>query len=123
MTDFEREDMELQSVMGGKFVDVTTQISNSKPVMDKLNETAQNPVTKPDTQKPVLKTESEWQPVKPKNNLAECAKSTLIYGGLNALILYWQIEGLMADSIALPCMLVCAALAGWSIGKAFGGEK
>ena len=115
MTDFEREDMELKAIMGGKFVDETAPISEAKAKPTTHKKTAENPTKKP--------MDEEWHPVKPKNNLAECAKSTLIYGGLNALILYWQINGLMADSIALPCMLVCAALAGWSIGKAFGGAK
>ena len=110
MSDFEREDMELKFIMGDKFQDM----SEAKQVPTQPKKTADKPAEKP--------VDAEWHPVKPKNNLAECAKSTLLYGGLNGLILYWQVQGLMDDSIALPCMLVCALLAGIGIGKAIGGK-
>ena len=107
MTDFEREDKELQAIMGEKFQD--------------MSEAKQNP-TKPKkaaektTQKP---TEGETHPVKPRNfmdSLMECVKWAVIFGGLNMLIFNWQLNGLMAESIAVPCMWVCCALAGYGVG-------
>jgi hypothetical protein len=114
MTDFEREDMELQFVMGGKFVDETKSKPKANPVEPK--KAAEKPA-----KDSVM--DAKWHPVKTRfsDRLKDSAKWTVVFGGLNGLILYWQIEGLMAESIALPCMLVCALLAGLNIGKAFGG--
>jgi hypothetical protein len=110
MTDFEREDMELQFVMGDKFED-----------MSKANYNTTKETKTPD--KPSRKAEeAEWHPVKPNNfivSLAECAKTSLVYGGLSLLVWYWQISGLMDESIALPSMLVCAVMFGLGIGKCF----
>ena len=110
MTDFEREDMELKSIMGEKFQDMSE--AKQAPIQPK--KTAEKP-----TQKPM---EAEWHPVKPKNNLAECAKTTLVCGCLGLLFWYWEISGLMDMSVALPSMLVCAGVAGLGIGKAFGDK-
>ncbi len=113
MTDFEREDMELQFVMGSKFIDET------KPMTEAKHEPAAK------EEKPKKAKDAEWHPVKERNwmdDLTDCAKSTLIFGGLSLLVWYWEISGLMDESIALPCMLVCAALAGLGIGKALGGK-
>lgn len=110
MSNFEREDKELQAIMGDKFQDM----SEAKQVPTK--KVAQNPVQKRTEEKAA---DAEWHPVKPhtfKDSLAGCAKWALTFGGLNMLIFYWQLEGLMADSIAVPCMWVCCALAGYGVG-------
>ena len=116
MTDFEKEDMELQALMGEKFVDVTAPISEAVQVPTKPKKTAEKPTHKP--------TEDNWKPPKPAPNwmdkLKECAKSSFAFAGLNLLIFYWQNTGLMDESIALPSMCVCAALFGLGIGKVVG---
>lgn len=65
--------------------------------------------------------ESQWEPVKPSPNwldkVKSCAKLTIPYGTLAMLVLYWNESGLMADSIAIPSMLVCACIAGLGVGK------
>ena len=114
MTDFERDDMELAAMMGDKFVDETVPLSEMPRTTE---ETTDIPKPKKTAEKPM---DAQWMPTKQRNwmdNLKECAKSSLIYGGLNMLIWYWQISGLMDESIALPCMLVCAALFGIGLGK------
>lgn len=108
MTDFEREDMELEFIMGDKFQDLSKVKAPEKKAADK-------PAEKP--------MDAEWHPVKRKNNLADCAKSTLAFGCLGLLVWYWEISGLMDMTVALPSMLACAGLAGLGIGKAFGGQK
>ena len=115
MSDFEREDMELQAIMGDKFQDM----SEAKQVSTQPKKAAEKPTQKPTEEKPV---DAEWHPVKSRNNLKDCAKSTLIFGGLACLLWYWEISGLMDMSVALPSMLACAGLAGMGIGKAFGGK-
>lgn len=107
MTDFEREDMELKSMMGEKFIDATQPISEAKP----------KKVTKTEVKTEVPN--AEWHPVKPHtfiDTLWECVKWAAVFGGLNMLIFYWQLNGLMAESIAVPCMWVCCALAGYGVG-------
>lgn len=65
--------------------------------------------------------DADWEPVKHAPTQLEivkaCAKSVALFGGLNLLIFYWQQAGLMASSIAVPCMCICAALAGLGVGK------
>ena len=133
MTDFEREDMELAEVMGGKFQDITKEPTEEdlakayKPTHPEhpkdycYNHASAVKVAK--TSKPM---DADWEPERTRNwmdSLNGCAKSTVIFGGLNLLIFYWHVEGLMAYSIALPCMLTCAFLAGVGIGRAWRGSK
>lgn len=116
MPDFEREDLELKAIMGDKFVDETTPISEAKPTPAKPKKAAQKPAQKPTEE---YSTDAEWHPVKPHSwmdGLKSCAKWALTFGGLNMLIFYWQQAGLMAESIAVPCMWVCCALAGYGVG-------
>ena len=61
-----------------------------------------------------------WEPVKEPNwmdNLKGCAKWAIGFGGLSFLLFYWEQAGLMAESVAVPCMCLCTALAGWGVGK------
>lgn len=112
MSDFEREDMELKAIMGEKFQDM----SEAKQAPTTQKKAAQKPAQKPTEVKSV---DAECHPVKPRNfmdSLMECVKWAVTFGGLNMLIFYWQQAGLMADSIAVPCMWVCCALAGYGVG-------
>lgn len=64
--------------------------------------------------------DASWAPVKEPNwmdNLKSCVKSVALFGGLSFLIFYWKEVGLMAESIAVPAMCICTALAGWGCGK------
>lgn len=64
-----------------------------------------------------------WKPTKEhtwKDNLKDCAKWVVGFGGLSFLLFYWELAGLMAESIAVPCMCLCTALAGWGVGKNVG---
>lgn len=120
MSDFEREDMELAAMMGDKFIDQTVPLSEIPKTdqqttdIPKINKVADKPV------------EEQWQPTKQRtfmDDLADCAKTTLLFGGLNVLIWYWESAGLMDYSIALPSMIACAVLAGIGVGKVLGGKR
>ena len=102
------EDIGLQQVMGNRFKDNTKQ-----PMVEPFP-------SEVDTSQEQKAMDAQWEPIKEysrTDDLKECAKSSFIFGGLNMLIWYWQISGLMDESIALPSMLVCAALFGLGIGK------
>lgn len=60
-----------------------------------------------------------WEPVKSTGSmdkLKECTKWTALFGGISALLFYWQQAGLLASSAAVPSLIVCALAAGLSIG-------
>lgn len=113
MSDFEREDMELAAMLGDKFIDETKPMTE----MPKMEQKIEPPKPK----KAVQKAEEEQRnPVKQRtwmDDLKDCMKSSLIFGGLNILIWYWETAGLMAESIARPSSWVCVALFGIGIGK------
>jgi hypothetical protein len=124
MTDFEREDMELKSVMGGKYLDVTREPkkAESKNVStDTTNQRKSNPGA---AEKAVPTVYSPFN-AEPSftQKLMTCAKWSALFGGLSILFFYWQQTGQMQPSAAQPCMLACAFMVGWSFGKyVFRGE-
>lgn len=101
-------------MMGDKFIDMTEANIEVKEVKPEKVE------VKKKTSKVVEKTpDAEWHPTKERSwfdSLKECAKWAVIFGGLNCLIFYWKMAGLIDESIAIPCMWVCCALAGYGVG-------
>lgn len=65
--------------------------------------------------------DAEWQSNIPEPNwydrLKECAKISLLFGGLCLLFFYWQQTGQMQPTAALPSMLVSATMLGLGVGK------
>ena len=63
--------------------------------------------------------DAEYEPVKTwyDEKAVNCVKWFLIFAGLEYLFFYWQQTGQMQESAAMPSMLVCALLAGISVGK------
>jgi len=107
------DDIGLQEVMGNRFQDTTRQ-----PMVEPFpTESTNTTQPKKKAQKPM---DAQWEPVKQRNwmdNLKDCAKSSLVFGGLNMLVWYWEMAGLMDESIARPSAWVCAVLFGIGIGK------
>ena len=68
------------------------------------------------TEKPM---DAEYKPVKTwyDKNTVNCVKWFLIFAGLEYLVFYWVQTGQMQESAAMPSMIVCALLAGVSVGK------
>ena len=69
--------------------------------------------------------DGKWEPVKEitwLDKLKDCAKWTSGFGALSMLLFYWNLEGLMASSVAVPSMCVCTLMAGFGIGKTVGGK-
>ena len=102
-----------------KFTDATT--TKQKPA-ESEKKTASNLHTKEkkvahrQTSEPV---DAEYETVKTWYDwkVVNCAKWPLLFIGLEYLIFYWQQTGKMDESAAMPSMLVCALLAGLSVGK------
>ena len=122
-------DYGLKQIFGSNFSDATEHAAaeekNEEYTCTNYTEEAeQKPVQLP--YKAKYATDAEWHPVKERNwmdDLKDCAKAAVIFGGLNMLVWYWMEAGLMAESIALPSMVVCALLCGLGIGKVLGGGR
>ena len=101
-----------------KFTDATT--TAQKPAESEkktVNKEAKEKKTaQKSTEKPV---DAEYEPVKTwyDEKIVNCIKWFLIFAGLEYLVFYWMQTGQMAESAAMPSMVVCALLAGISVGK------
>lgn len=102
-----------------KFTDATT--TEQKPV-----ETAKKPASKErveekkTAQKPTSKPmDAEYEPVKTwyDEKTVNLVKWVVLFVGLEYLVFYWMQTGQMQESAAMPSMIVCAMLAGISVGK------
>ena len=102
-----------------KFTDATVKAqkpaeSEKKPASNlhtKEKKSAQKP-----TREPV---DAEYEPVKTwyDKKTVNMVKWAAVFIGLEYLVFYWMQTGQMQESAAMPSMLVCAALAGISVGK------
>lgn len=111
------DDIGLKQVMGNRFQDAT------KPMVEPIRTKSTNTVKE---EKKVQKAfdkamDAQWEPARPEpnwtDNLKACCKAVAVFGGLSLLVFYWKEAGLMAESIAVPCIATCTALAGWGAGR------
>lgn len=110
-------DEELRGLV--KFTDATTtaqkpvetakKSANKEPAKEK--KTAQNSTSKP--------MDAEYEPVKTwyDEKAVNMVKWVVLFMSLEYLFFYWQQTGQMQESAAMPSMIVCALLAGISVGK------
>lgn len=118
MTDFEREDLELKAIMGDKFHDATREPVKAEPKKASKNTTApkKTKLGIPDEAKDAI-----WSPFNAEpsftHKLMDCAKWASLYSALCLLFFYWQQTGQMKPSAAVPAMLGCAVMVGFSFGK------
>ncbi len=102
-----------------KFTDVTTTaqkpVESEKKSESKFNVKEKKMVHK-QSDKPV---DAEYEPVKTwyDEKAVNLVKWVLFFISLEYLFFYWQQTGKMDESAAMPSMLVCALLAGISVGK------
>lgn len=97
------------TVTAQKPVETAKKLVNKEPVKEKKT-------TQKSTSKPM---DAEYEPVKNwyDEKTVNCVKWFLIFAGLEYLFFYWQQTGQMQESAAMPSMIVCALLAGVSVGK------
>ena len=115
------DDIGLKAIMGNRFHDAT------KPMVEPISTKSTNHCKESNVaQKPTSKVmdkavDAQWEPARPEPNwmdrLKDCVKWVGTFAVLSCLIFYWKQAGLMAESIAVPCMCVCTALAGWGAGR------
>ena len=90
-------------------VEAEKKASNKEPVKEK--KTAQKSTSKP--------VDAEYEPVKTwyDEKTVNMVKWVVVFMGLEYLFFYWQQTGQMKFTAAMPSMIVCALLAGVSVGK------
>ena len=92
-----------------KPVETAKKSANKEPVKEK--KAAQKPIDSP--------MDAEYQPIKTwyDKKAVNMVKWVVVFMGLEYLFFYWQQTGQMQESAAMPSMIVCALLAGVSVGK------
>ena len=102
-----------------KFTDAT--VKPTQPVKADKKTVSKEPVEEKKTaQKPAEKPmDAEYQPVKTwyDEKAVNMVKWVVVFMGLEYLFFYWQHTGQMQETAAMPSMIVCAMLAGISVGK------
>ena len=90
---------------------VKTQKETAKKEPVKEQKAAQKPVNEP--------VDAEYEPVKTwyDEKIVNMVKWVVLFIGLEYLVFYWMQTGQMQQSAAMPSMIVCAMLAGLSVGK------
>ena len=102
-----------------KFTDATVKphndVESEKKSESKLHGEEKKMANKP-TREPV---DAKYEHVKTwyDEKIVNLVKWALIFIGIEYLFFYWQQTGQMQESAAMPSMLVCALLAGISVGK------
>ena len=102
-----------------KFTDAT--VKPTQPVKADKKTVGKEPVKEKKTaQKPTEKPmDAEYKPVKTwyDEKAVNMVKWVVLFMSLEYLFFYWQQTGQMEESAAMPSMIVCALLAGISVGK------
>ena len=102
-----------------KFTDAT--MRPSQPVKSEKNQASkEHEKEKKTAQKPTGEPmDAEYQPVKTWYNekAVNMVNCVVIFIALEYLFFYWQQTGQMKSTAAVPSMIVCALLAGISVGK------
>ncbi len=117
MFEMSKDDQDLAEIFSGEEKPLhpdTVHITLGKAVSKKETPTQKDP------HKPTHNFEDgKWNPTKKHtwmDSLKDCAKWCGCFGGLSFLIFYWMEAGLMAESIAVPSIAICTALAGFGVG-------
>ena len=102
-----------------KFTDAT--VKTTQPVEAEKKTSSKEPVKEKKTaQKPTSKPmDAEYEPVKTwyDEKTVNLVKWVVLFIGLEYLVFYWMRTGQMDSTAAMPSMIVCALLAGISVGK------
>ena len=123
VNDYDPEDIGLKGIFGDRWHDET---QNADKAPEPKKQSASTPAPeKPAQKQTAAPVAAQREPARPApgvmDKLIDCAKHTTLFGGLSFLCFYWEQAGLMAESIAVPCMCVCTALLGLSVGKLLAG--
>jgi hypothetical protein len=128
INNLDTEDIGLKQIFGERFQDMSAE--NGAQQSKKKETTYTSEPVKAEQSGAHKRTykDAKWEPVKPDPNWLDKLKASAMwaigFGGLSFILFYWEQAGLMAESIAVPCIAVCTALGGWGVGKnTLGGKR
>ena len=102
-----------------KFTDETAKAQ--KPVESEKKSANKEPTKEKKTEQKLTgkPMDAEYEPVKTwyDEKAVNMVKWVVLFMGLEYLFFYWQQTGQMQSTAAMPSMIVCALLAGISVGK------
>ena len=121
------EDKQLEEIFHGEEKPLhpdTVHVTLGKPSRDAIAEkkpdSKRHAEEKKTAQKPNEKPmDAEYKPVKTwyDEKAVNMVKWVVVFMGMEYLFFYWQQTGQMQSTAAVPSMIVCALLAGISVGK------
>ena len=102
-----------------KFTDATAKAQKPAESEKKSESKLQGEEKKAYHSKTIEPVDAEYEPVKTwyDEKIVNLVKWVLLFICLEYLFFYWQQTGQMQESAAMPSMIVCALLAGISVGK------
>lgn len=102
-----------------KFTDATTAAQKPAEPEKKVERKLHVEEKKTDQKPTSVTVDAEYEPVKTwyDEKAVNLVKWALLFICLEYLLFYWQQTGQMKESAAMPSMIVCALLAGISVGK------
>jgi hypothetical protein len=126
MSDFEREDMELDEMFHGEEKPLhpnTVYTVYGKPTANQNATNDSNPgKNTAEKEKPV---QEQWMPEKPAPNymdkLRTSAKDMTLYGVLSVILFWWQQTGRLEETTAWYALLFCVGMVFFSVGRAWSG--
>ena len=122
INNLDEQDVGLKMVMGSRFQDETSENFDNEYNDAPAEKLAQKPIQKP--KKPIAR-DAQWEPV-PQHSFTQklmtCGKKAAVYAALCLLVFYWQQNGQMEASAAMPCMMACTAMIGVTYGRVFAKE-
>ena len=110
-------DKELRNLV--KFTDATQKPAQTAEAEKIHNEEKPKEEAKTEYKPTTKPMDAEYKPARmfPGERIFNCIKWPVVFICLEYLVFYWQQTGQMAESASMPCMIVCALLAGISVGK------
>ena len=129
MTDFEREDMELDKMFNGEekplhpdTIHITLGGTEKPTAKAKAKKQATPVKNETEKEKPV---DAQWEPVKPTPNymdkLRTTAKDVCLYAVLSVILFWWQQTGRLEVTTSWYALLVCVGMVFFTIGRTWNG--
>ena len=126
MSDFEKEDLELQAVMGAQFIDATKENATAYadtptavPTPKKRRVSVKNVPEKE------IPADAVWEPVKAVPDftakLMQTVKDVGLYAVISSVVFWWQQSGRLDEKTAWYTLLFCVGMVFFAIGKNWRG--
>ena len=111
-------DEDMKSMLGGMYQDDTDPAPKQMPTLEQKVEARK--AASPKVEEKPVETVEEFVPVKKRDGIDKAIDSLkwlIVCGSISMLMWWFQTNGLMAMEAAYPCIVGCALLSGYGVGK------